>query len=201
MLPRSEDALRSLLTSVFGALLAATGSAAAADDFSGFADSGGEGLFGIFDEVRFGGSFSLPSNEPDGVLVNGQLLFTTFAPPFDNYWLNTLLRPRPHFGATVATDNGTNQIFGGLTWTFPLYRSLFLEASFGGTWHDGPLESAGDGPDLGCEVLFRESLGLGVDLGPRWRVIAAADHSSHSDLCDGGNSGLTHAGLYVGYRF
>lgn len=160
-----------------------------------------EGLFGIFDEVRLGGSFSVEDSAPDGLLVNGQLLFTTFVPPFENYFLNAFLRPRPHLWVTVATDNGPNQLSGGLTWNFPLPGPFFFEGSFGGTWHDGPLESPPGGPDLGCEVMFRESVGLGADLGPHWRAIFLADHSSHAGLCDGGNSGLTHAGFYLGYRF
>ncbi len=89
----------------------------------------------------------------------------------------------------------------GLTWDFPVYKSFFLEASFGGTIHDGPLESPGNGLDLGCHLLFHESIGAGVDLGQHWRVLGEADHSSHANLCDGGNSGITHAGVYVGYRF
>jgi hypothetical protein len=184
------------------ALAAATAfSQAGAQEFSGFGGSAGAGGFGIFDEVRAGGSFSIQSSSPDGLLVNGQLLFTTFVGPFDNYLMNTLLRPRPHLGATVATDSGTSQIFGGLTWEFPLLGPLFLEASFGGTVHDGPLEGGGGGESLGCRVLFRESVGLGLDLGMHWRVVAAADHSSHAGLCNGPNGGLTHAGIYVGYRF
>ena len=192
--------MRPLRTFYLGlALAAATASShAAAQEFAGSGDAGG---FGIFDEVRAGGSFSIQSSSPDGPLFNGQVLFGTFVRPFDNYLLDTLLRPRPHLGVTVATDSGTSQVFGGLTWNFPLFGPLFLEASFGGTIHDGPLESPGDGEDLGCRVLFRESIGLGLDLGQHWRIIAAADHSSHADLCNGGNSGLTHAGVSVGYKF
>ena len=190
--------LRRILLGV--ALAAAAGAPAAAQEFDRTGTN--TGLFGIFDEVRLGGSFSVEGNADHAPLFNGQVLFTTFVPPFENYIADTLLRPRPHFGGTVSTGDGVNQVFGGLTWNFPIYRALFIEASFGGTIHDGPLESAGDGPDLGCNLLFRESIGVGVDLGPNWRVLAAADHSSHADLCeDGGNSGLTHAGLYVGYRF
>ena len=64
---------------------------AAAQEFAG---SGGTGEFGIFDEVRLGGSFSIQGSSPDGLLVNGQVLFGTFVRPFGNYFLDTLLRPR-----------------------------------------------------------------------------------------------------------
>jgi hypothetical protein len=180
-----------------GALL---GSQTAAQQFSN-----GAGLFGIFDEVRLGAVYPVQENDDSGVIVSGQLYFRSFVPPMQNYWADTLLRPRVHVGGNLATgDDPINQVYAGLTWHFPVMNSFFVEASFGGTWHDGPLESADDGLDLGCEFLFRESVGVGVDLGQRWRVIASADHPSHADLCENGragNSGITHAGVYVGYRF
>lgn len=168
-----------------------------------FSSSSEPGLFGIFDEVRTGGSFSIQPDYEPGFILRGELIFRSFVPPFDNYFANTLLRPRVHVGGNLATGNhGVSQVFSGFTWNFPLFSKLFLEATFGLTVHDGPLESPGGGLDLGCELLFRESIGVGVDLGQHWRVLAAADHSSHAHLiCDGGNSGITHAGVYVGYRF
>jgi hypothetical protein len=118
--------------------------------------------------------------------------------PFDNYFLNTLLRPRPHIGATGSFD-GPDQLFAGLTWNFPIWRGLFAEASFGGTLTNADLHNAQIA--VGCPVLFRESLGLGVDIGPHWRAMVGVDHSSHAELCDEDNDGLTHLGGYLGYRF
>ena len=172
-----------------------------------FADGtgGSGGLAGIFDEVRTGGSFSIQDDYDAGFLVRGELIFAPFTPPADSYLANTVLRPRLHVGGNLATgDEGVSQVYSGLTWTFPVYSNIFVEATFGLTWHDGPLESAGSGLDLGCEILFRESIGVGVDLGQHWRVLVAADHSSHAHLiCDDdkGNSGISHAGVFVGYRF
>jgi hypothetical protein len=178
-----------------GLALAGANSAAAQQ----FSDT--PGLFGIFDEVRLGAVFPVQSNDDSGAIVSGQLYFQEFVPSFENYWANTLLRPRIHVGGNVATgDDPVNQAYAGLTWHFPLFASpLFIEGSFGGTWHDGPLES--NDLDLGCHWLFRESLAAGVDVGQRWRILASVDHSSHASLCEGGNSGLTHAGVYAGYRF
>ncbi len=34
-----------------------------------------------------------------------------------------------------------------------------------------------------------------------WNVIAQAAHSSHANLCDGPNDGMTRAGLQIGYKF
>lgn len=156
----------------------------------------------IFDEVRLGATTFWQRGETgteDGAFVTGQILFDPFVAPLDNYYLDLLLRPRPHIGGSVSTGGGTSQIFGGLTWTVPLPSILFLEASFGGTIHDGDLEGAP--VSLGCRVLFRESLGLGLKLGERWRVIAGIDHSSHTNLCGNENDGLTHIGASIGYRF
>jgi hypothetical protein len=171
---------------------------ASAQDFNVFGTSGG---FGIFDEVRVGTVFSVQDNDDSGVIASGQLFFRSFVPPFENYLANTLLRPRLHLGGNFATaDDGISQAFAGLTWNFPIAGIFFLEASFGGTVHDGAFSSS-TGPDLGCRFLFHERVGIGVDIGRHWRVVASADHSSHASLCNGGNSGLTHAGIYAGYVF
>jgi lipid A 3-O-deacylase len=196
--------MRSRRKRIFGLALATLiwACPAAAQEFS----SGGEpGVFSIFDEVRTGGSFSVQPNDDSGFILGGELLFRSFGRPSDNYFANTLLRPRIHVGGNLATaDDGVSQVYSGLTWNFPVFRPLFLEATFGFTVHNGPLDSPGDGLDLGCHLLFRESIGAGANLGEHWRVIARADHSSHAHLiCDknSGNSGLTHVGLFVGYRF
>ena len=184
------------------AFAAALASQAAAQQFD---NSSGQGLFGIFDEVRAGAVYPVQPNDDSGVTLSGQLYFRAFGQPYQNYWANTLLRPRIHVGGNVATgDDPIHQAYAGLTWHFPVYDRLFVEAGFGGTWHDGPLESPGDGLDLGCHWLFRESIAVGFNVNQHWRVLASADHSSHADLCDdgkAGNSGITHAGVYAGYRF
>jgi hypothetical protein len=155
---------------------------------------------GIFDEVRFGamGFWQDNSDSVQGVYFAGQVLFDPFVRPFDNRILNVLLRPRPHIGATVSPD-GPDQLFGGVTWTIPVWRNLFVETSFGGTIHNAPLKNAQVA--VGCRVLFRESLGLGLDFGQHWRVVAGVDHSSHANLCGNDNDGLTHLGASIGYRF
>ncbi len=155
---------------------------------------------GILSEVRLGvlGFWQDNSESEEGVYVSGQVLFDPFVRPFDNWFLNVFLRPRPHIGGSASPD-GTDQLFAGVTWTVPLWWNFFLDASFGGTVHNGPLSGAE--VSLGCSILFRESIGLGLNIGDHWSVIAAADHSSHADLCDGENDGLTHVGVHFGYRF
>jgi lipid A 3-O-deacylase len=197
--------MRGIFGLALGPVLAVflAGAPAAAQDYSGSGSN--SGLAGIFDEVRVGTAFSVQPNDHSGVIVSGQLYTRSFVPPFQNYLANTLLRPRLFVGGNLATaSDGVSQVYGGLNWLFPIYDRFFLEASFGGTRHNGPLESTGGGLDLGCHWLFHERLGVGANLGQHWRVLAEADHSSHAHLCkDGttGNSGITHAGVYLGYRF
>jgi hypothetical protein len=159
------------------------------------------GLLGLFDEARIGTIYSLDPADESGVLVSGSLYFRGFRKPSGHYLSDTLLNPRLFVGGNVATgSDGIDQVFAGLAWKFPVANIAFLEATLGGTVHDGRIELTGDGPYLGCRALFRESGALGLNLGPDWEVIAQLDHSSNAGLCQG-NSGITHAGVYVGYRF
>jgi len=155
---------------------------------------------GIFDEVRLGGAAFFQNNaeSEEGVYVTGQVLFDSFVRPFENVFLDILLRPRPHVGGS-ASPTGTDQVFAGLTWTVPFGRYLFAEASFGGTVHNGAITGAEVA--LGCHALFRESVGVGANIGRHWRIIASADHSSHNEWCSDENDGLTHIGGSIGYRF
>lgn len=160
---------------------------------------------GFVDEIRLGaGLFAdeRPEVREDGVFLSGEILFGKFVAERDNRILNVLLRPRPHVGGLVSTDGGTNQIYAGLTWDVPLTERLSIEASFGGTLHDGRRGRAPvqNGPELGCSLHFRESLALAYDVTDRWRVVASVDHSSNSGICSP-NDGLTHVGLWAGYRF
>jgi hypothetical protein len=159
----------------------------------------------FIDEVRATTSVFVderPEVREDGVFLGGEILFATPFPAFRNRFANALFRPRPHVGALASTNGGTSQIYAGLTWDVPVTERLFLEATFGGAVHDGETERrpVQTGPELGCPVSFRESIGIGVRLTDNWRVLASVDHSSHAGLC-GVNDGLTHAGVSVGYRF
>jgi opacity protein-like surface antigen len=168
--------------------------------FRSHANGGDFSHGGIFDEVRLGvfGFWQDNASSEEGVYAAGQVLFDPFLDPFNNWLLDALLRPRPHIGGSASPD-GTDQLFAGLTWAFPFGRTFFAEASFGATVHNGAITGAE--VSLGCHTLFRESVGVGVNIGERWRVIASVDHSSHSDLCSEENDGLTHIGGSIGYRF
>ncbi|MGE6785297.1 acyloxyacyl hydrolase [Ensifer adhaerens] len=55
--------------------------------------------------------------------------------------------------------------------------------------------------DFGCRLHFRENAAAGVRLDEHWNVSASVEHTSHANLCDGPNNGLTRAGLALGYKF
>jgi lipid A 3-O-deacylase len=153
-------------------------------------------------EIRFGGTtFWQRGNTTGegGLYVTGQVLFDSPVPEFDKWYLDIPLRPRPHVGASISTQGGSSQFYAGVTWTVPLPSIVFFEASFGGTVHDAALTNAPIA--VGCLLLFRESIGLGLELGSHWRVIGGIDHSSHAGLCGNDNDGLTHIGGSIGYRF
>ena len=156
-------------------------------------------------EVRLGGfaaNLEDGSSEDANALINAEVLFRPLGGDryYGNPILDVFLKPRPHIGTSISVDEGgTNQIYGGLTWEVRLTDWAFVEASFGGTLHDGPTDS--NDPDAyGCSTLFRESASLGFDVSERWRLLFTVDHMSNAGLCDQ-NQGLTNAGVRLGYRW
>lgn len=153
----------------------------------------------IVSELRLGvfahdqGIFS--SHKESGVDINGEILFS------DLGWLGKRVMLRPHIGGTVNSDGNTSDGYFGLTATLPFAQRFFVEGSVGGAVHTGNLESNELGhKDLGCRVLFRESLSLGVMIDEHNSLAAVADHISNANLCDK-NEGLEDVGVRYGYRF
>jgi hypothetical protein len=114
----------------------------------------------------------------------------------------SFLVPRVHVGTTVNTVGRTSHVYAGFTWTYDITRQFFVEASFGGAFHNG---YTGDVPRyhhnaLGCSPLFRESASLGYRLTENWSVMATIEHLSNAGLCTQ-NRGLTNVGARIGYRF
>lgn len=158
----------------------------------------------VFDEARFGAYGSIDdtyTNEEKGLFVTGMLFFDPWNHTGAQGW-QKLARPRVHVGADVSTAGETNQAYAGFSWTLDLNERVFLEAGFGGSFNDGKLKAdGGRGPFLGCHALFHEYVAAGVNVTDKWRVIAQVEHSSNAGLCGDDNSGLTRAGLLVGYKF
>ncbi|MDO3433745.1 acyloxyacyl hydrolase [Rhizobium sp. CBN3] len=173
--------------------------AVAVTSMAGSANAGEQ----IFDELRFGASASVQSGRAaeDGVFPEITALFDPFGYEEAVGWQQQLLHPRIHLGTSIGTSGEATQFFTGFTWTVDLNEKLFAEAGFGGVIHTGDLDDNDDGPELGCRVLFHEYAGAGYRFTRNWNVMAQIAHSSHADLCDGPNDGMTRAGIQIGYKF
>ncbi|OWV70982.1 lipid A 3-O-deacylase [Rhizobium sp. R634] len=178
-----------------------TASAAAVIGFFAMTGSASAGEQ-IFDELRFGVSASVQSghSRENGVFPEVTALFDPFGYDDTAGW-QQLLRPRVHVGTSIGTSGEATQFFTGFTWTVDFNEKLFAEAGFGGVVHTGDLNDDDDGPGLGCRVLFHEYVGAGYRFTRNWNVMAQIAHSSHANLCDGPNDGMTRAGLQIGYKF
>ncbi|MGK9050857.1 acyloxyacyl hydrolase [Neorhizobium sp. CSC1952] len=156
----------------------------------------------IFDEARFGVLASIDDgHHEDGVFATGMLFFDPWSHD-EAQGIDKLLRPRIHVGGSLSTADETSQVYAGLSWTADLTDRLFLEVGVGGAIHDGDLDDdGGSGPALGCRLLFHEYAAAGFKLTDNWRIAAQVEHSSHAELCDGPNDGLSHAGVMLGYKF
>lgn len=154
----------------------------------------------LMDEVRIGagGVIQSDSSKDKGALGSAEVYFAPFRSSRTGA-AGVLLEPRIQLGVSGGPD-ATDQIYTGLNWHVPLGDRFFAEAGIGGTVHNGSLDS-GDGPRLGCRLLFREHVALGIRITDNVNLMATADHSSHANICDGPNDGLTHAGLAIGIKF
>ena len=109
--------------------------------------------------------------------------------------------PRPHIGFSVNSDGDTSQAYIGLSWEWTVWKGLFVGFSLGGAIHDGKLRTnRTDRNELGCRILFRESLELGYRFWERHSISAMLDHISNANLCDK-NEGLDNFGIRYGYLF
>ena len=154
---------------------------------------------GLLSELRLGVlDHNLePGGKEGGTDLNGEMLLRAPGWQTGSAALDVLLNPRPHLGASLNLAGETSQVYAGVTWQVPIGESFFLEAGFGGAWHDGPLDVPGVA-SYGCRLNFRETGSAGWRLSERWSLIASVDHMSNADLC-GRNRGLTSGGLRLGY--
>ena len=158
-----------------------------------------EGLRSILSEIRIGalihdeGPFT--RREESGFDGNFELLFVSPSV------LRFLWSPRPHLGFSVNSDGDTSQAYAGLSWEWSFWGSWFAGFSLGGSVHDGETETTrADRKELGCHLLFRESVEFGYRFGGRHSVSLFLDHISNAKLCDA-NEGLENTGIRYGYRF
>ncbi len=157
------------------------------------------GFKNIVSEIRFGalihdeGPFS--RNEEDGYDGNMELLFTS--PDF----LDVIWSPRPHIGFNANSEGDTSQAYLGLTWEWNFLDDAFAGFSFGGAVHDGEKTTTELGTkELGCHVLFRESVTAGYRFFDNHALMFHLDHISNAKICSQ-NEGLENFGIRYGYRF
>jgi lipid A 3-O-deacylase len=152
-------------------------------------------------EVRLGTFAHDPmSPEKGSADLAGEILFAKpWSAPGSNW---DFLLPRPSVGATINFAGKTSQAFAGLTWTYDITKSIFVEAEFGGSVNNGKtglIVPAGHNA-MGCNVSFRESASLGYRINANWNVTATIEHMSNAGLCTQ-NRGLTNYGARIGYSF
>lgn len=152
-------------------------------------------------EVRLGTFAHDPASPESGSAdLNGEILF---AKPFsmpNSPW--DFLLPRPMIGGTLNFVGKTSQVYAGLTWTYDITKSIFVEASFGGALTNGktgdvvpPGHNA-----MGCKANFHESASLGYRFNANWSIMGTVEHTSNAGLCTQ-NRGLTNYGARIGYTF
>ncbi len=139
-----------------------------------------------------------PSHNEKGIDINVELLFGAPFGRQDSVFQDGFFRPRFHLGASINSGDDTSVAYGGFSWTLWRNDWMFLEATFGGALHNGPLLEPGRA-SYGCHLNFRESGSLGFLIDADWQLLFTVDHMSNGDLCDD-NRGLTNAGVRLGYR-
>ena len=154
---------------------------------------------GIVSEVRLGGlahdQGPFSSNKEDGLDINAEVLFVS--PDF----LDAIGAPRPHAGLTLNSSGDTSQAYLGLSWEWDFWDGAFAGFSLGGAVHNGETSTAPlDRKELGCPVLFRESIDIGYRVDENYSLMVHLAHISNAKLCDT-NEGLENIGIRYGYRF
>lgn len=161
-------------------------------------DTVGQERSGFLSELRAGISAHdvalFGSDKESGVDFELEALFVS--PRF----LESVFSPRPLIGGSLNSAGETSQLYGGLAWTWRFASPLFVELGLELALHDGKLEKQPHAKGLGCRLLFRESLSLGLDFAERHSLMATVAHVSNAGLCDP-NDGLNTVGLRYGFRF
>jgi outer membrane immunogenic protein len=165
--------------------------------------------FPWLDEVRIGGSTSVPigggaTGKPLSPSVELQALFSPLPNTIEPYDSNLawVFSPRPMIGASISAEGKTDTAYAALAWDAPIWGPYFAEFTAGGLIHDQKLNVVySDRPSpLTTRFLFRESIAVGRQIGPDWRILAFLAHASNGDLASG-NVGLNEVGVLLGYTF
>ncbi len=155
----------------------------------------------IFSEIRIGWLAhdidAVSFNREDGSNINAELLFT----PLPLEIFHKIGSPRPHLGTSINSHGDTSQIYAGFTWQWKLPNRFFIEAMFGGAFHDGNTDlETSDRKALGSKVLFRLGTSLGYHINEHINISILFDHISNAYLKEE-NEGMDNLGIRIGYRF
>jgi lipid A 3-O-deacylase len=142
------------------------------------------------------------SRKEGGANINGTIFFNRL-PKIESVpgWLAFILAPRPIIGGSVNTSGDTSYGHFGVNWGGDVTERLFVDFSFGGAIHSGN-KNVNDPArkHLGCRVVFREALSVGVHITEQINVSGIIEHISNAGICSR-NDGITSAGARLGYRF
>jgi lipid A 3-O-deacylase len=154
----------------------------------------------LVSEVRLGTTAQDPNSPESGSAnLTGEILLVPPLATGDS--VIDLLIPRFHVGASLNLNGNTSFGYAGLTWTFSMTPTTFVEGSFGGAIHNGRTDPLDDHHSaLGCTALFRESGSVGVRIAEHWTVMVTVEHLSNAGLCSS-NRGITNFGMKAGYAF
>ncbi|MEM1040343.1 MAG: acyloxyacyl hydrolase [Pseudomonadota bacterium] len=166
----------------------------------------------LIDEARFGGVWQNPDfldkNHPEdnGVALSGELFFAPFSDTDarDMTFGDAIFAPRIVVGANVALgQDDTSSVYSAVAWQFGVTDAIFIEASFGISANNGDIDgnAADTRAKYGSNVLFRETLALGVQLTEQWNAVLEVEHQSHASLFGDHNRGLTNLNVKLGYKF
>ena len=101
----------------------------------------------------------------------------------------------------LNSKDDTNQFYAGLAWTFEIPKFGFVEATIGGTRHNGNTDIREKKKNnYGCKLLFRETVSVGFRFDRHQSVSIMLSHISNSGLCEH-NDGLDNLGIRYGYQF
>ena len=165
--------------------------------------------FPWLDEVRIGGATTVPigggaTGKPLSPSVELEALFSPLPNTIEPYDpnLSWVFLPRPLIGASISAEGKTDTAYAALAWDAPIVGPYFAEFTAGGLIHDQRLNVVfSDRPSpLTTRFLFRESIAVGRQIGPDWRVLAFLAHASNGDLA-GGNVGINQVGVLLGHTF
>jgi len=113
--------------------------------------------------------------------------------------------PNLHFGGAVNLAGNTHQLYMGLNWRVDIGRSWFLDGALATVMHTGAVRQDSDvnlqrTRILGCRIIFREALSLGLRLTENSSWLSSVWHISNANLCRH-NQGLTGFGFQYQYNF